>query len=101
MPHPRITEPEIPRFENALVSFNGCTLEGVHKRLILRINECIERERIPIDEACDAIAHLVNSNRDQVKEKLGACQPKTPVERPSRPRPEAWPSIRNAQKDIR
>lgn len=104
MPRPRITEPEIPRFEDALVSLQGfASLEKVPRIFWIRINELIARDKKPIHEACDAIAHLVNSNRDQVKARLNACQPKNKDlllnDRPSRPEP--WPSIKNAQKHLR
>lgn len=96
MPRPRVTEPEIPCFKEAIASFNGCTLEKAHKRLFSRIHQLIKREGIPIDEACEAIAQILKASREDVKAKLIACQPHTKpdyLDPPSRPEP--WPSIRS------
>jgi len=101
MPRPRITEPEITPFKQAIASFNGMTLEKVHKKIFLRVIEIIERERIPIDSASEQIALILKVSREEVKVRLKDCQPLKPFDRPSRPRPEAWPSVKNAQKDIK
>jgi|GEM_PF-4287962 len=87
---------DILRFDEAIVSFNGYSLGNVPRILFTRISEIIQHERKPMNEACEAIAHILKATREDVRIRLTTCQASSQdaLYGPRR-RPEAWPATRN------
>jgi hypothetical protein len=106
MPLQNPSDPEPLSFDEAINSFNSYSgIAKIPRILFLRIKEVMESEMKLMNQeerpkylngACEAIAQRLKVTRDEVKARLTACQPRTPLEdRPSRPRQEAWPSVRS------